>query len=403
VPVSSASPATAPATNSPSALRLAVGGALALGIVVCVVGYLVLAVPGSWFGGARQLQWTPDDLTLARGSGGLTREALALTAPDATGTVVVSLTTTLRAPDYPVIAWDVAGIPEGVEAVLLWYNDYQPSRVFSRKLTVEAGRIAPALVAPERSWLGRIGGLALVLHGPFTEPIKVRGVAARPMTVVQVLGDRVGEWLAFEPWNGTSINTLTGGAEAQDMPLPVLLAAVVGIAALAFAALARWKPAAFGHAAGPVIAAFFLGAWFLLDARWQWNLLRQVDRTFHQYAGKSWRDRHLAAEDGPLFAFIEKVRAKLPAPPVRVFMIAEAHYFRDRGAYHLYPYNVYFDPWRNTIAPSTAVHAGDYVVVYQRRGVQYNAAQQSLRWDDSPPLKAELVLLDGGGALFRIL
>jgi len=49
------------------------------------------------------------------------------------------------------------------------------------------------------------------------------------------------------------------------------------------------------------------------------------------------------------------------------------------------------------------MHSGDYVVVYLRRGVQYNAAQQSLRWDDSPPVKADLVLLDGGGSLFRIL
>jgi hypothetical protein len=403
VPVSSASPATAPATASPVALRLAVLGALAFAIVVLGVGYLVLAVPGSWFGGARQLQWTAHELQLARGTGGLTRDALALTAPDPTGTVVVSFPTSFRARDYPAVAWDVADIPEGVEAALLWYNDYQPSRMFSRSLSVEAGHLAPALVAPEPNWIGHIGGLALVLRGPFKEPITVRGVAARPMTAAQVVGDRVREWLAFEPWNGTSINTLTGGADAQDLPLPVLLAAVAGLAALAFAALARWKPGLFGAAQWPVIGAFFVGAWLILDARWQWNLVRQVDRTHHQYAGKSWRERHLAAEDGPLFAFIEKVRAKLPAPPVRVFMIAEAHYFRDRGAYHLYPYNVYFDPWQDTIPPSTAVHAGDYVVVYQRRGVEYNAAQQSLRWDDSPPVKAELVLLDAGGALFRIL
>jgi hypothetical protein len=403
VPVSSASPATVPATASPVVLRLAVLGALAFALVVIGIGYLVLAVPGSWFGGARPLQWTAHELALARGTGRLTRDALALAAPDATGTVVVSFPTSFRARDYPVVAWDVADIPEGVEAAMLWYNDYQPSRMFSRPLTVEAGRLAPALVAPEPSWIGHIGGLALVLRGSFKEPITVHGVAARPETAAQVLGERAREWLAFEPWNGTSINTLTGGADAQDLPLPVLLAVLVGLAALAFAALARWKPGLFGALQGPVIGAFFLGAWLILDARWQWNLMRQVDRTHHQYAGKSWRERHLAAEDGPLFAFIEKVRAKLPAPPVRVFMVADEHYFRDRGAYHLYPYNVYYDPWRNTIPPSTAMRAGDYVVVWQRRGVQYNAAQQNLRWDESPPVKAELVLLDAGGALFRIL
>ncbi len=395
-------PAPAPAAAS-KVVRVAVLGALSFALVLCVVGYLALAVPGSWIGGAPQLQWTAREFSLTHGAGGFIGGRMALTAPDATSTAVVSLGTSFRAEDYPVIAWNVTAVPEGIEAALLWYNDYQPSRVFSRPLTVEEGRIAPALVAGDQHWIGRIGGLALVLRGSFATPISVHGVAARPMTAAQVMGDRVKEWLAFEPWSGTSINTLTGGADAQDLPLPVLLAAVVGVAALAFAALARWKPGELGEAQGTVIAAFFVAAWLLLDARWQWNLVRQVERTYHQYAGKSWEERHLAAEDGPLFAFIEKVRAKLPPPPVRVFVVADAHYFRDRGAYHLYPYNVYFDPWNNTTPPASAVHSGDYLVVYQRHGVYYNAPQQSLRWDDSPPVKAELVLLDGLGSLFRIL
>jgi hypothetical protein len=35
--------------------------------------------------------------------------------------------------------------------------------------------------------------------------------------------------------------------------------------------------------------------------------------------------------------------------------------------------------------------------------VQYDAAQKSLRWDGGPPVPAELVLLEPGAALFRIL
>ena len=399
---SRALPAAVPKTASTSAVCAAALGALAVSVLVCVVGYLVLAAPGAWIGGARPLQWTASELSIKRGTGELTGAGLVLTAPDPTGTVVVSLPTSLRSQDYLLIAWDAVGIPDGVEATLLWRNDYQPARVFSRSLSVEAGRIAPALVAREPNWIGRVDGLALLLRGPFTEPIIVHGAVAKPMTPTQVLGDRVREWLAFEPWNGASINNLTGGADTQNLPLPVLAAALVGFAALAYAALARWRPRALGPSLGVVVAAFFVGAWIIVDARWQWNLLRQVNITREQYAGKSWRERHLAAEDGPLFAFIEKARAKLPAPPVRVFMVADTHYFRDRGAYHLYPYNVYFDPWRNTMPPPSAMRPGDYVVVYQRKGIQYDAAQQLLRWDGLAPVAAELVLLDAGAALFRI-
>lgn len=393
---------TEPATASPWTVRVAVLGTLAGSVLVCVVGYLALAAPGPWIGGAPPLRWTASELSIKRGSGGLTGNALVLTAPDPTGTVVISLPTSFRSKDYLQIGLDVDRIPQGVEAALLWRNDYQPARLFSRALSVEAGRIAPAVVAGEPNWIGRVDGLALVLRGPFTAPIILRGAVARPMTPAQVLGDRLREWLAFEPWNGASINNLTGGADTQDLPLPVLVAAVAGLAALAYVALARWRPRVLGPTVGVVCAAFFVGAWLVVDARWQWNLLRQVNITRAQYAGKSWRERHLAAEDGPLFAFIEKARAKLPAPPVRVFMAADAHYFRDRGAYHLYPYNVYFDPWRNTMPPPSAMRPGDYVVVYQRKGVQYDAAQQLLRWDGQAPVAAELVLLDAGGALFRI-
>ncbi len=62
---------------------------------------------------------------------------------------------------------------------------------------------------------------------------------------------------------------------------------------------------------GAGVAAMFVIAWLVVDARWQWNLLRQATATHAQYADKSWQERHLAAEDGRLFAFIEKVRGAL--------------------------------------------------------------------------------------------
>lgn len=389
-------------TLPPAGRRIAVVAVFGAGAAVCLLGYLAIAAPGRWLDAPPSLQWGARELAVTRGTGQLSPGGLVISAPDVTRTVVISLNTSFRARDYPVIAWDAAGMPDQVEATMLWYSDIDASRVFRRSLIVEAGRLTPAALAQDRGWIGRIGGLALVLQGGFAEPIVVHGAAAKPMSASQVLGDRLREWLAFEPWSGASINGLTGGADAQDLPLPALAAAVAGVAALAYAGLARWKPLAFGPVLGAGVAAMFVIAWLVVDARWQWNLLRQVSVTRAQYANKSWQERHLAAEDGPLFAFIEKARAKLPAPPARVFMVAAAHYFRDRGAYHLYPYNVYFDPWSDTVPPASAVRSGDYIVVYQRKGVQYDAAQQRLRWDDQGPIGVDLLLVDTGAALFRV-
>jgi len=394
--------AAAQTLASPAMRSLALAAVFLVSAVLCMLGYLALAAPGPWFGGARTLHWNPGELAVTRGSALRTREGLVISAPDAMQTVVIAINTSFRSRDYALIAWDAAGVPDDVEATLLWSNDYASSRMFRRTLTVEAGRIAPALVVQDRDWLGRINGLALVLQGSFTEPIMLRGAAAKPMSAGQVLGDRLEEWFAFEPWNGTSINTLTGGADTQDLPLPALLAAIAVVAALAYAGLVRLKPHFFESVPGAGVAGLFVIAWVVIDARWQWNLLRQVRVTHAQYASKSWHDRHLAAEDGPVFAFIEKGRAKLPAPPARVFMVADEHYFRDRGAYHLYPYNVYFDPSANSMPPPSAVRPGDYLVVYQRRGVEYDPSRQRLRWEGSAFIDAELLLVDTGAALFRM-
>ena len=325
---------------------------------------------------------------------------LSLVAPGATGTTLVSINTSLRSSDYPLIVWDVRDVPDGMAAALLWSNEYEPARVFSRPLAIESGRIAPAVLGPDPHWIGRVTGLALILRGPFKAPILLRGVVAKPMTAGQVLGDRIAEWMAFEPWNGASINTRTGGADGQGLPLPLLLAVVVCLAALAYFAFARWRGGAFHPA---IIGGLFVAAWFMLDAVWQWNLTRQVVATFAQYAGKSWYERHLAAEDSVLFAFIDKARAKLPPPPARIFIAAEVPYFRYRAAYHLYPYNVYFDPAQNTIPPAAFMRSGDHLIVFQRKGLQYDAAKHLLRWDDEAPLSAELLLADAGAALLRIL
>jgi len=389
-------------TLSPSGRRIAVITVFGASAAVCLLGYLAFAAPGRWLDAPPSLQWRARELAVTRGSGQLAPEGLVISAPDATRTVVISLNASFRARNYPVIEWDAAGVPDNVEATMLWYSDIDASRVFRHSLIVEGGRLAPVTLVRDRGWIGRIGGLALVLQGGFAEPIVVPGAAAKPMSATQVLGDRVREWLAFEPWNGASINGLIGGADVQDLPLPALLGAVAGIAALAYAGLARWKPLVFGPVLGAGVAAMFVIAWIAVDARWQWNLLRQASVTHAQYAGKSWQERHLAAEDGPLFAFIEKVRAKLPDPPARVFMVAAAQSLRNRGAYHLYPYNVYFDPWSDTVPPPSAVRTGDFIVVYQRKGIQFDAAQHRLRWDDQAPIGVELLLVDAGAALFRV-
>ena len=86
----------------------------------------------------------------------------------------------------------------------------------------------------------------------------------------------------------------------------------------------------------------------------------------------------------------------------RVFVVADADFFRGRAAYHLYPHNVWYEPYHNAVPPADRLRAGDWLVVYQRRGVAYDAAKRSVRWDGDVTVPVELKLLDHGGALFVV-
>jgi len=368
--------------------------------LLLLLGYLVVAVPESWFPAASPQSWGPRDVSLTRVSGAVEGDVLVIDAADPGSTALLSIKTDIRSADYRTIAWRLANVPEQADVRMFWRSDYAPAKTNSAPVTIAAGRLLPVDVSREATWLGRITGIALAIRNPLSQPVQFHDVTAKPMGALELLRDRSREWLAFERWTGASMNAITGGATVQNLPLPFLLAVAALVAMLASLFLLRRISRA---ASLPVaIGAIFVAAWIVADLRWEWNLARQAIATRDQYAGKDWRGKHLAAEDGALFASLERVRAKLPPPPARIFVVAEAHYLRDRAAYHLYPHNVHFDPYRDAVPPSASLRADDYLLVYGRRGIQYDSKAQRLRFPDGTTLAAEVLLVEPGAALFVI-
>lgn len=233
--------------------------------------------------------------------------------------------------------------------------------------------------------------------------MRIEGVVARPFGALDFIRARFGEWTTFEPFNGASINTLAGGADSQDLPLPALAAAAVALSALVLLLLRRFAPRGYGLGAACTIGGLFVAAWLIVDARWTLNLARQTRLVYATYGGKSPEERHRVAEDGALYAFVERALAIMPKPPARVFVASDEHYFRGRAAWHLYPHNVEFTPFENVIAPPQWMKPGDWLLVYHRHNIQYDAAHKLLRWDGNPPVHADLKLVDANGAaLFEI-
>jgi len=367
---------------------------------MCIVAYLAIAVPGAWFPSAKERGYAPAALTLARGTGRLVNNELHVTAADPSGFTLVSVVTDFRSSDYAAIAWLAADVPGDATVQLLWRTDYAPEKLNRAPIAVEAGRTLPTVLLNDPAWIGRITGIALAIQGSIAQPVRIGGVLAKPMGAVGVMQDRAREWFQFERWNGASINTVTGGADVQDLPLPVLIASAIALAALIAYGLERWRPGALGLHVPLAIGIMFVIGWLALDARWTANLVRQERETARLYAGKDWRARHLVADDAPVFAFIERARRVLPSTPARVFVAADAHYFRGRAAYHLYPHSVFFDPRSNQLPSASVFKSGDWLIVFEQRGIQYDPARQMLRWEGNQTRAAELKYAEPGGAVF---
>ena len=101
------------------------------------------------------------------------------------------------------------------------------------------------------------------------------------------------------------------------------------------------------------------------------------------------------------FVFLPPGR-RAPATPARVFMLADAAPLRGRGAYYLYPHNVLFDPFGNALPPASALRPGDFIIVYHRRGVQYNREARRLRFEGGESVEAEMIMVEPGAAVFKV-
>ena len=371
-------------------------------LLACALLYLAFVVPKQWFPHEAPRTWSATDLAVSRGSGRLVNNELFVTPSDASGVAIVAVTSDFRSSEYATITWSVDDLPENTDVRLLWTNDVRPDKVNSAPIEVRFGHTLPVVVADDAAWLGRIKGLAIAIRVPAAQRVRFRGVTASPAGAFNIVEDRFRDWFAFEGWNGASINTIVGGTDNQPVRLPIAIAVLVALSTVAFAALRHLRPARFTIPIGTAAAVFFLAGWFLLDVRWASNLVRQERSTAALFHGKDMRERHLASDDAQLYAFIEKARAVMPSTPTRIIVVADADYFRGRAAYHLYPHNAYFDPRGNAMPPASTLRPGDWLLVFQRKGIQYDRSQGKLRWDGDQTVNAELKLLDSGNALFLI-
>jgi len=151
-------------------------------------------------------------------------------------------------------------------------------------------------------------------------------------------------WASFEPWSLRSINFVWGGAERQDLRLPVVVLAWV-LVTLLLSSL----PALKSNQPWPVSAALvFLLAWLVLDARWTMNGARQARALVEQGLLLSEQQRLELTPEAATVELIQRFKSKREAKdPARVLIVgdrAEFGYYLERAKYHLLPHSAQVAP-----------------------------------------------------------
>ncbi|RFC33342.1 MAG: hypothetical protein DID92_2727744805 [Candidatus Nitrotoga sp. SPKER] len=363
--------------------------------LILSLAYLHYNWPGEWISSAQPLSWNGAALTLNKGQGYTNQGKLIIKGLADQDVAVASLSpTAFQAKDYSTIIWSVSGASPSIEMEFLWRT--ADNRIFVRPLVWVANTLEPLQTTEDKNWQGQIIDLAIIVKGTLAAPILVNSISLEPTSLPRTLLHRVKKWFTLDRWQGTSINFVDGGALNKNAPPVLAIAVIISLALVLNLILAITKIMPLNIA---MVGSMVLLGWFILDARWQANLFQQLALTHQQFAGKTWDDKHLAAEDGALFNFITKVKAKLPATNSRILYFSDDTYSRGKGAYHLYPHNVLA---LNELPPTSQLKTGDYIALFAKKKVEYDQSHQLLIWGDEQSIKVDLLFLAEGNALFKV-
>lgn len=369
-------------------------------LIALLAGYLVVNLPGSWFGGGPPQLYPGSALVIAAGSGQVEGDKLIVTRSDARNISIVALVTPqLSTLEYGLVAIDVDGIPDDAEATLFWRNDLAPTRTFTRELAVAGRRLQDAIVAGDSNWLGRISTVGLIVRGSLPQPLTINQLALRPASAAAVFGERLGDWFTRETWTGVSLFRIVGGRSGMGLPMPLLVLASMALAMVLYALLRRWRH---WTVSSLTVAAMVIAAWLSVDLRWQWNLLANAAATWASYAGKDLSGKRLAGIDTELEQISIGIRPALAAGG-RLFIIAQDPVIAGRLAYLLLPAPVYFDIQQSTLPKPEQLKQGDLMLVHRRPGIRYSPERKEMLLDERSRVSAEVIYARPGTVLARVL
>jgi hypothetical protein len=250
-------------------------------------------------------------------------------------------------------------------------------------------------------WTGTVDSVQLTIVGQSGETVRIKDLSLYPVSLSRQLRAIYSDFTGYAPWRRADMNSHTGVAKVSSFyPVPLVVTLLLlstlgyGLLLILFRAWLKFN--------WTVVALIFLACWIGLDLVWQNRLLQQVAHTYRTFSGKDTQEKLAVGPDSKLFNFISEAKQHIEPADARVFVSSTDIYKGMRGAYYLYPFNVYWSLELPEIPTDTYFRKGDYVVLIRPTTTRFYRSNDKLRTPYNRPLAAELIFSSHLGTLVRL-
>ena len=376
---------------------------LLLALATLVAGTYIFNVTFSQPGQLSPVIWSPDSIHVETGTGTVTTEGLELELGEAGRAVFALPIPPLDSDNYPALHLSFADSPSNVNLLILWRTAATgDERVYSYRAPTDLRKSQWLATGEMPGWTGSITSLALVIIGPPGQRITLTDASVFPTSLIQQLRTLASDWTRHTSWQHYQVNFHLGVRSFDSPVYPVPVTITILALALIFYRLLLSLPSSTASFDWRVVGGIFLTCWISLDLLWQEKLLRQLEQTYNTFYGKDTQEQLAVGPDAKLVRFVTAINQQLASTDGRIFVSSASDYMGMRGAYYLYPGNVYWKRGGRELPDFKYLHSGDYVVVVEPSDTRFDSLTQNLLMPENRSLGVEPLLSHPMGKLFRV-
>jgi hypothetical protein len=372
-----------------------------LGAVAFFIGlsqlYSVAVQPGP---AVEEIVWDPSSAKVAQGVATLIDGGLEIQLPPSGVTIVSPSDRRFAAQAYPFLHIGIEDSSQHLKVSISWKSTTNANKHQSYTLESELRSSLWLATHELKGWEGEIHSLSLMISGEPGETVAITDFSFFGASGSRQLSAIFSDFAAYAPWRRGSMNSYTGVTSASSFyPVP-LVATYLALCLLAYALLLFWKTKL--QFDWRVVAVIFLACWIALDLSWQNRLLHQLADTHHTFSGKDTAEKLAVGPDGKLFDFVSEVKLRLETEDPRIFVASSDEYQGLRGAYYLYPFNVFWALRGQELPHREFMHSGDYIVAIEPTETVFSPVVNAVGVDGGGSAPAEIVFSNKSGTLYRV-